>query len=155
MAEETAKVDRRTILEWATAAKRTAEAGDLDPMPSDESFIRAAVTFNMVTRGPWPMMQVAADRDVTDAFNRSSAIVMMAINIDDVPPNTPERASLFAQVLDADAEDDAPPVCGGCHAVGPEPHASDCPDERIRLDQEERRERGETDDADLEEDADA
>ena len=33
-------------------------------------------------------------------------------------------------------------------------HASDCPDERIRLDQEERRERGE-DDEDLEGDADA
>lgn len=100
MTQETeVKVTRETILEWARAAKRTAEAGDCDPMPRDESFIRAAVTFNMVTRGPWPMMRLGADRETTDEFNRSSAIVMMAINID-VPPNTPERASLFAEVLD-------------------------------------------------------
>ena len=45
--------------------------------------------------------------------------------------------------LPPEDEDDAPPVCGGCLAVGPEPHAADCIDERIRLDQEDRRERGE------------
>ena len=35
--------------------------------------------------------------------------------------------------------DDGPVVCGGCYAVGAEPHAHDCIDEQIRLDQETRR----------------
>ena len=39
--------------------------------------------------------------------------------------------------------DDSPPVCGGCYAVGPEPHAADCIDEQIRQDDEDRRQRGE------------
>lgn len=60
---------------------------------------------------------------------------------------------------DPEEVDDGPPVCPGCYAVGPEPHAHDCIDERIRLDQEERFERGEmndpTDDLGDEEDVDA
>ena len=47
-----------------------------------------------------------------------------------------------AAVYSLPPEDDAPVVCGG----GAEPHAPDCIDERIRLDQEERFERGEMND---------
>lgn len=45
-----------------------------------------------------------------------------------------------------DDEDDGPVVCGGCLAVGPEPHAADCIDERIRKDEQDRYERGERND---------
>lgn len=110
--------DRKTILKWARQAKRTAEAGGCDPMPRDASFIRAAVTFHMLTRPPWPYMQLTDDRRLVataepapapapvaeprsdEVFARASAIVMMALNIDDHDqPSTPERAALFAEVL--------------------------------------------------------
>lgn len=95
------KRGRKTILEWAREAKQTAEAGDCDPMPRDASFIRAAVTFDMLTRHPMPYMQLADDRTGDEVFARSSAIVMMAINFDDHDqPSTPQRAALFAEVLD-------------------------------------------------------
>lgn len=106
-------VTRDTILEWATAAKRQAEAADLDPMPSDEALVRAAVALNMMTRGPYPVMRVVTDEPEREEeagrralppsleFNRASAIVFMAISFDDDPPNTQARAALFEEVLRA------------------------------------------------------
>lgn len=106
------QINRQTILEWASAAKRAAQAAGLDPMPRDASFIRAALTFAALTRGPWPTMQLAVDQQtrladqlgpdgqavVTD-FNRLSAIMTLAMNIDDTPPRSPERARLFGEAL--------------------------------------------------------
>lgn len=94
-----ARSTRETIIEWATAAKMQAEDADLDPMPSDERFIRAAVAFNMLTCGPHPAMIIVSNAVMPEAFNRSSAIVSMAIAFDDDPPSTPERAALFKEVL--------------------------------------------------------
>lgn len=83
-----------------------------------------------------------AVRDVLDwimeAFDRRASNNV----IDDVLNQACDRLKALDLGSSAD-EDDGPVVCGGCHAVGPEPHAADCIDERIRIDQEERRERGE------------
>lgn len=111
------QINRQTILEWASATKRAAQAAGLDPMPRDASFIRAALTFAALTRGPRPTMQLAVDQQmrladqlgpggigrdgqgtVTD-FDRLSAIMTLAMNIDDTPPSSPERARLFGEAL--------------------------------------------------------
>lgn len=86
---------REQLIKWARDAKRHAENADLNPMPSDESLMRAAVAFNMLTRGPYPVMTVNDKDGASAEFNRAGAIVYMAIGFDDDPPNTPERAALF------------------------------------------------------------
>lgn len=92
-----ADITRETIIEWAAAAKAQANCADLEPAPRDESLLRAAVAYSMLTRCPFPAMRAADGGD--ESFNRSSAIVLMAINFDDSPASTPERAALFAEVL--------------------------------------------------------
>lgn len=91
--------NEKTIIRWAREAKQHAENADLDPMPSDKSLMRAAVAFNMLTRGPYPVMKVNADAGASMEFNRAGAIVFIAIGFDDDPPNTPQRAALFKTSL--------------------------------------------------------
>lgn len=92
MAEETAKKgDREMLIELATGAKQFLSNADVDPV-RDESLMRAAVAFHMLEREKLfvPM---------TDEFRRAHAVALIAINIDDHPPNTPQRAALFATEL--------------------------------------------------------
>ena len=69
--EATPRITPKTIIDWARGAKVSAEAAGLEPMPRDENFVRAAVAFEMLTRGPYPSMTVVSD--VSEAFNRSTA----------------------------------------------------------------------------------
>ena len=87
------------LIKMARAAKSlcSAAAEDETPLPSDECFIRAAVAFGMLTRGPAAIMQMGAGRDA-----RASAIATIALNYDDNPPSTPTRAALFSTVLPDD-----------------------------------------------------
>jgi hypothetical protein len=100
MTEKSGIVER--VVAWARAAKAQAMEADLESVPRDESFMRAATAYHMLTRGPYAPVRVVADAASPEGFNRSSAIVMMAISFDDNPPNTPERTTLFATKLEVE-----------------------------------------------------
>lgn len=115
------------LIKMARAAKSlcSAAAEDETPLPSDECFIRAAVAFSMLMRRSG---ELAVIRAKLDPMMLSNAIATIALNYDDNPPSTPERAALFATVLPddyANALEEA--VAGNRRALGLPPQTGDKP----------------------------
>lgn len=97
----------KEIIDWAKQAKVFVRESGEDAVP-DELLVRAAVAFGMLTRryggedDPGPLMVLNADRPELqmEVHNRAHVIASIASNFMDDPPSTPERAELFATVLD-------------------------------------------------------
>ena len=95
-----------TLHRYALEAKQfMQEAGE--GVVSDELIMRATVAYNMLERRG----MLAADGLSGDAralgpgdehdraWSRAHAIALIAHNFEDHPPNTPQRAALFAHVI--------------------------------------------------------
>lgn len=95
MADETIK----TVREWARAAKRAQEAAGEEQM-SDETLLRASLSWWMVCRGDEVINAAASRLRRDDGLQRTLAILMIAANFHDVEPSTPHRAKIFGTPID-------------------------------------------------------
>lgn len=104
MTTKTVQCSQR-ILDLARAAKAcNAQSGE--EMLPDAFLIRASVAFGMLERSGFIVSERVAVPGIpaheVDDFDRAYAIVTIALNFTDTPPNTPHREALFGVALPND-----------------------------------------------------
>ena len=99
MADDTIK----TVREWARAAKRAQEAAGEEQM-SDETLLRASLSWWMVRNRERLIRGVDASMTGDDGLVRTMAILMIAANFHDIEPSTPHRAKIFGTPIDEVAD---------------------------------------------------
>lgn len=87
--------DTQKIIDRANAAKCSIGCADIEPI-ADEYLIRAATAYGMLERHGL----IATPRDALDL---PTAIFDIAANFADVTPSTPQRAAMFATVLEGES----------------------------------------------------
>lgn len=89
------------LFQYAVETKQfMQEAGE--GVVRDELIMRAVVAYSMLERRG--ALAPPSEDDVRlgmVGINRASAITFIALNFEDQPPSTPERAALFAHKIDA------------------------------------------------------